>query len=64
MLQLAAWVNDTPIFQTASNLPKNIPGLLVVQGVRCYEPKLKLIRALITVSHGILSSAICIQFKI
>jgi len=64
MLQLAACVNDTAIFQTASSLPKNIPGLLAVQRIRCYEPKLKLITALIPVSHGILSSASSIHFKI
>ena len=64
MLLLAACVNGTAVFQTASGLPKNIPGLLAVQGIRCYESNLKLITALVTVSHGILSSASCIQFKI
>lgn len=47
LLQLQARVNDTAIFQAASDLPKNFPVLLASRAIRCYYAKLKLITAII-----------------
>jgi len=64
MLQLEACVNYKPVLQSASNLPKNIPGLLAVPRNSLLLAKMKLITTFLTASHGILSSDSWIQFKI